>query len=216
MDQVLKVESRPTGKKSAKSLRREGKVPGIFYLHGEESVPIAVDAKALRTVSLSDASIVDLEYSDGRKTKCVIREIQRDPVRGEFLHVDLMGIRLTEMVAVEVPVHLTGVAVGVKEKGGVLQQSLRYLEIECLPLDIPEHVELDVSALDVNESLHVADIVLDRVKILTEPEQTVVSIRPPSVQVEAVEEVEVEGEEGVPEGAPGAPEAEEPAAGEES
>jgi large subunit ribosomal protein L25 len=194
MELHLKVEPRATGKKAAKSLRREGKVPGIYYLHGEESIPVAVDARALRTITQTESSVIDLEFSDGRKTKCVVREVQRDPVRGELLHVDLMGIRLEEKVTVEVAVHIVGVPIGVKEKGGVLHQALRHLEIECLPLDIPEFIEVDVSGLDVHDSVHVSDIQLEGIKILTEPEQSIATVRPPKVHVEAVEAVVEEAE----------------------
>ncbi len=216
MELVLKVEPRATGKKVVKSLRREGKVPGIYYHHGEESIPVAVDAKALRTVAHAESSLIDLEFSDGRKAKCVIREVQRDPVRGEFLHVDLMGIRLAESVTVEVPVHVVGVPVGVKDKGGVLQQALRHVEIECLPLDIPEFVEIDVSGLDIQDSLHVSDLQLEGIKILTDPEQLVVTVRPPRVHAEVVEEAVEEEAEAQPEVIGRESESAEKSAGEES
>jgi large subunit ribosomal protein L25 len=169
------------GKKSARRTRRTGAIPGIFYIRGQDSVPVTVDEKALRSVIISKANLVDLKFSNGRNEKCVIREIQWDPLSSRPLHVDLMGITLTEKIKVKVAVRLTGSPVGVKE-GGTLQTMLRELEIECLPLDIPETIPIDVSALKIHDAIHVSDLQLEKVRILNDPEHVVATVLPPKLE----------------------------------
>ncbi|MDZ7360280.1 MAG: 50S ribosomal protein L25 [candidate division KSB1 bacterium] len=169
------------GKKGARHIRRTGAIPGIFYIHGQDSIPVTVDEKALRTVIVSKANLVDLKFDNGRKEKCVIREVQWDPLTSRPLHVDLMGIKLTEKVRVKVAVRLVGSSVGVKE-GGILQMMLRELEIECLPLDIPEDIPIDVSSLKIQDTVHVGDVKLERVRILNDPAQVIASVLPPKVE----------------------------------
>ncbi len=179
---ALQVKARQTkGKKGAKGSRRAGLIPGIYYMHGQDSVLIQVDEKALRRVLLSDAKIIDVSIDSGLQNKCIIREVQYDPVKGAPLHVDFMGVKLTEKVNVKVPVQATGSAVGVKE-GGVLQMVFRELEIEALPLDIPEHIVVDVSALKINDGIKVRDLVIDKVKILADPDSVVVAVLPPRLE----------------------------------
>ncbi len=169
------------GKKGARQMRRTGAIPGIFYIHGQDSVPISVNEKNLRTVIVSKANLVNLKFDNGRIEKCVIREVQWDPLTSSPLHVDLMGIKLTEKIKVKVSVRLAGSPVGVKE-GGTLQTMLRELEIECLPLDIPEAISIDVSGLKIQDSVHVGDVQLDKVRILNDPEQVIVSVLPPKLE----------------------------------
>jgi large subunit ribosomal protein L25 len=170
-----------TGKKWARRMRRTGQIPGIFYSRGESNVVVSVDEKALRSVLLSKANLVDLSFSGGRHEKCVIREVQWDPLTSRPLHVDLMGIKLTEKITVKVAVRLVGSPTGVKE-GGTLQTMLRELEVECLPLDIPEDVPIDVNALKIFDAVHVGDITLEKVRILNDPEQVIVTVLPPRLE----------------------------------
>jgi large subunit ribosomal protein L25 len=169
------------GKKGARQMRRAGAIPGIFYIHGQDSVPVVVDEKALRSVIISKANLVELRFNDGRNEKCVIREVQWDPLSSRPLHVDLMGIKLTEKIKVRVSVRLTGSPVGVKE-GGILQTMLRDLELECLPLDIPEAVAIDVSALKIHDAIHVSDLQLEKVRILNDPEHVIATVLPPKLE----------------------------------
>ncbi|MFQ5863977.1 MAG: 50S ribosomal protein L25 [bacterium] len=198
---VLNVETRKkVGKKATKQLRNLGKVPGIYYFHGEDSVPIAVDEKHLKNLVHTETSIFNLKFDNGKSSKCVIREVQWDPLWGKPLHVDLMGVKLTERVTVAVPVHLVGTPAGVKQSGGILQHLVREIEIEALPLDIPEHLELDVSDLDIGDVLRVEDITIEKAKILSDPSQSIAVVRPPIVTAEpTVEEEEEEEEEEVTE-----------------
>lgn len=197
--EVLKREL--VGKKANKQLKKEGKIPGIYYMHGEDSIPVAVDAKQLKTMIQSEASIIDLQFDgDEKSTKSVIREVQWDPLYGRPLHVDFMGIKLTEKVHVDVPVHIVGTAVGVKQEGGITQHIIREISIEALPLDIPEHIDVDITDLNIGDSVRIEDLSIDKVKILADLTQSIVVIRPPAV----IEEPEVEEEEGLEEGEEGA------------
>lgn len=194
---VLQVSKRDAvGKKEVKRLRRLGRLPGVFYIHGEEPVPVSMEEKQLRDVLHVETNVVDLHFvDDDTKTKCVIREVQWDPVYDSPLHVDLMGIKLTEKISVSVPIHLIGTPVGVSQNGGVLQHILREIELEGLPLEIPEHIEVDVSGLDVGDAVRIEDLSLDKVEILGEPNWSIAVVRPPTVIAEEPE-VEEEVEEG--------------------
>jgi len=186
------------GKKANKQLKKEGKIPGIYYIHGEDSIPVAVDAKQLKTLIQSETSIIDLKFDGDKKlTKSIIREVQWDPLYGHPLHVDFMGIKLTEKVHVDVPVHIVGIAVGVKQEGGIMQHIIREISIEALPLDIPEHIDVDITDLDIGGSVRIDDLSIDKVKILSDPTQSIVVIRPPTIieEPEVEEEVLEEGEE---------------------
>ena len=145
----LHVEKREkTGHQAAKTLRKQGKIPAVFYAHDEATVPLFLDAREFKGALLKEANIMDVIFPDGHLRKSIIRGVQRDPVSDAFLHVDLMGISLTEKVRLSIPVVLKGTPVGVKN-GGVLEQLLREVEVEGLPLDLPEHIEFTVDHLDI-------------------------------------------------------------------
>ena len=201
MSQVeLHVEPRDIAAKKPKVLRREGKVPGIFYMRQEAPIPLVVSAKELKALIQKEANIMDAVFPDGKVQKSVLREIQRDPVTDAFVHVDIMGISLTEKVKLRIPISFKGTPAGVKE-GGVLEHPLREIEIEGLPLDIPEHVEVDVAQLNIGQSVTVKDLTVDtsKVRIVTDMHQVVANVSQPKIQkIEepVVEEAVVaEGEE---------------------
>ncbi|MFQ5636562.1 MAG: 50S ribosomal protein L25 [bacterium] len=188
---LLKVEARDhTGKQISKKLRREGKVPGIFYIHGEKTMPFSIDEKQLHNAIHTEISILDLQFGSGKKTKCVIRDIQWHPLADKPIHVDLMGVKMTEEVQVDVTVHLVGEAIGIKRDGGVLQQVLRDISISCLPADIPEHIEFDITKMEIGDTVHIEDLDLGDVKILNDLTQTIAVIRAPRVEAEPVVEVD--------------------------
>ena len=185
-----------TGKGAARTARREGRVPGVLYGHGEDSVPLSVDANELQRLvhSISiENTIVDLDVGDGEPYKVLIRELQRHPVRGEFLHIDFFHVAMDEKIQVEIPIVLVGTSTGVKNKGGVMDHQLRELEVFCLPGSIPEKVELDVTNLDIGDSIHVSDIQLPDVEILTDLDRSVVAVLAPTV----IEVEEVAAEEAI-------------------
>ena len=194
----LKLEKRTdTGKKFAKKLRREGKIPGVYYTHGKDSIPVTVNEKELRAIVSSEVNIIDLNL-DNKKYKSVVREVQYDPILGMPLHVDFMGIRLDEKIHITVPIHLIGTPAGVKE-GGILQLLLREIDVAALPLEIPEHIDVDVSELNIGDSIHVSEISVEKVEILTDVERSIATVSAPTVVkepvVEELEEELVEGEE---------------------
>ena len=131
---------------------------------------------------------------DGKQEKkCVIREIQFDPLNAKPIHIDLMGILLTEKVTVSVPIHLNGTPVGVKNAGGILQHVVREIEILCLPTDIPPHIEVDVTDLDIGDSIHLSDISMDKIELTGEQEMVIATVSAPRiVEEEVVEEEEEE------------------------
>jgi large subunit ribosomal protein L25 len=207
-EQSLAVQLRTEkGKEAARRLRSQGLIPAVVYGHREEAIPVTLNpqklSKALRG-GAGERSLIKLTIEglqDGPLTKTVIlKEKQVDPVKRTLLHVDLYTIAMDEEIHVSVPVHVEGKAIGV-EQGGVLEQVLREIEVECLPGDIPPRIDVDVSSLDIGDSIHVGDITLAKAKILVDPEQTLVTVVPPTVYEEPVveeemaEEEEVEGEE---------------------
>lgn len=168
-----------TGKGIARALRREGKVPGVIYGHNREPEAVVVDAIALlKTLQgATSSSVLDVVVDGGNPVKALVREIQRDPVRPtSIIHVDLYEVQADETVIVDIPVHLTGIPDGVRNFGGVLELVLHSLEIEVLPGDIPERLELDVTNLGVGESLHVSDLTIPNATILNDPELAICSV----------------------------------------
>ena len=200
--QALKGARRSgVGKGVARKLRQTGSIPAVYYGRGEESIVLTVVVKELEDVILKAEGsnvIVDLKVDgDGAgDRKALIREIQRDPVGGHILHLDLQHISLTERITVEVPIVLTGVPIGVKDGGGILEHLLREVEVECLPTDIPSRLEIDVSALNIGDSLHVSDLKAERAEILTEADRAIAAVVPPTVLEEAkpAEEAEAAAE----------------------
>jgi large subunit ribosomal protein L25 len=184
---TLQVSTRTaSGKGAARTLRRSGKVPGVIYGHGREPEAVAVDTMALNKmlVGISAATtIVDVAIDGRAPVKALIREIQRDSLRpAEILHLDLYEIQAHEKITLEVPVRLVGIPDGVRNFGGVLDHSLRELEIEVLPGDIPEHVELDVTALAIGHSLFVRDLQVPKARILNDPDTPVCTVVAPRTE----------------------------------
>jgi large subunit ribosomal protein L25 len=183
----LQVATRSdTGKGAARALRRAGKVPGVIYGHGRAPEALVVETAALNKmlVGISAATtIVDVAVDDRAPVKALIREIQRDALRpAQILHLDLYEVRADEKITLEVPVHLVGIPDGVRNFGGVLDHSLRDLEIEVLPADIPEHVEFDVTALAIGHSLFVRDITIPKARILNDPDTPVCTVVAPRTE----------------------------------
>jgi large subunit ribosomal protein L25 len=207
MDTQLKAERRDgAGKGVARKLRAEGRVPAVYYGHGEPALSISVDARELLHLLHATAGtnlLVDLMI-DGKPHMAIAREIQRDHIRNSFKHVDFLAVSRTETITVDVEVREVGEPAGVKA-GGVIEHHLREVEIETLPQDVPDAIEVDVTALELGDMLHVRDLVPPTgVKILSNPDDAVLSvITPAALRVEA--DLSVPGEE--PAAAPAAAEA---------
>ena len=183
----LQVATRSdTGKGAARSLRRTGKVPGVIYGHHRQPEALAIDSGALNKVLIgisAGTTILDVVVDGRPAVKALIREIQRDSVRpAEILHLDLYEVKADEKVTLSVPIHLTGIPDGVRNFGGVLDHVLRELEIEVLPADIPEHVELDVTALAIGHSLFVRDVKIEKAEILNDPDTPVCTVVAPRTE----------------------------------
>jgi large subunit ribosomal protein L25 len=192
----LQVATRSdTGKGAARSLRRTGKVPGVIYGHNRQPEALAIDSGALNKMLIgisAGTTVLDVVVDGRPAVKALIREIQRDSVRpAEILHLDLYEVRADEKVTLSVPIHLVGIPDGVRNFGGVLDHVLRELEIEVLPADIPEHVELDVTALTIGHSLFVRDVKIEKAEILNDPDTPVCTVVAPRTEEVAapVEEV---------------------------
>jgi len=193
----LKVESRETrGKGAARQLRRDGLIPGSLYGRDIDTISVTTDVRefaALVSAISVENTIVELSVDGDAPRRVLIREIQRHPVRPDFLHVDFYEIRAGEKLKVNVPVHLVGTPIGVRN-GGTLQQVRHELEIECLPSEIPPSFEVDISGLEIGDSLHISDVDSGGLDILEEAGRTICTVAAPRVVEEPVDEEDLEAE----------------------
>jgi large subunit ribosomal protein L25 len=176
------VEAQPRaerGKNEARRVRRGGRVPAVLYGAKKPTVSLSVDPKQIARILTSATghnTIFDLQAGEER-TKAMIVDWQYEPIKGALLHIDLKRIAMDQRLKVSVPVMLKGEAAGVKQQGGILEQVLREVEVECLPADIPSHIEADVSELVFGKLLRVSDLAHgERVKFLTDPNQMVAHV----------------------------------------
>jgi len=191
-----------TGKGSSRVLRRDGRIPAILYGVGKDPVMLSVEKlefeAIMRNLSTGNA-LLNLSIKNGKTTKqtVMIKEMQVHPVSLDYLHLDFYEVAMDQKIRVDVPVVTVGQPVGV-ENGGILQIVRREIEVLCLPLNIPDSFEVDVTNLDIGDSLHVADLRLDEgVEILPEANITIVTVVSSKMELESVdEEVEEETEEG--------------------
>jgi large subunit ribosomal protein L25 len=194
----LKAETRTaTGKKVAKDLRGKGLIPANVYKQGKGAVSLQVSNEDFQQILRTKAGenvIITLKVSGAAKDKTVlIKEIQREPIKDGILHIDFNEISLTEALKVDVPLVSRGEPVGVKVDGGVLEHVMRELHIECLPTEIPEKIEADVSGLKIGDAIFVKDIkVPGSIKVLNDPELIAMIVKAPKVEVPK-EEVVAEG-----------------------
>jgi large subunit ribosomal protein L25 len=167
-------------KNHARRVRVQGLIPAVVYGAGKESVAVTVDPKVITKILYSDAghnTIFDLTIEGAGVTKAMIVDWQNEPIKGKLLHIDLKRIAMDKAMRVSVPVQLTGVSTGVKNSGGILSQVLHEVEIECLPGDIPGHIDVDVTNLDVNGSIHISDLPhSDKLKFLGEEDALVAHV----------------------------------------
>ncbi len=164
------------GRSASNQARRAGRVPGVFYYGNAKNIPIEVVALDLRSlVYTAESNIVNLELSDGSKEKCVLREVQFDPITDKIMHIDLVGFAMGEKMTFEVPVIAEGTAQGVRD-GGLMQVVLHKIEIECLPADLPEHIVVDVTELRGGESITAGDLPLNKATLVTPADQPLIVI----------------------------------------
>ena len=186
---ILEAQPREAGNKNdARRVRRDGKIPGVVYGAGKDSQSVAVDPRQVMRILHSESghnTIFDLTLNGGERTKAMIVDWQYEPIKGKLLHIDLQRIAMDKALRVSVPIFLKGEAEGVKTQGGILEQILREVEIECLPADIPSHIDADVSHLVFGTVLRVSDLPRSgKLKFLTDANQPVAHVT--SVKEEVV------------------------------
>ena len=191
------------GKNANRRARASGRVPGIVYGRGLDSVAVSVDPKDLERILHSEAghnTIFKLIF-EGDAKNVLIRDYQVDSVKEEFLHADFQTVIMDQLMTFQVPVEAVGTAEGVKLYDGVLDTVLREIELECLPTDLPDHIRVDVDHLGVGDSLRVGDVEVDesKIQVLSDPEQVVFNVIPPVVEEEPEVEEEAVEEEVEPE-----------------
>lgn len=175
-----------TGKSAVRAIRRAGRVPAVVYGHGDETRPLTVDAleleKLVSSISVEN-TLIDLVIDGaGKPTSALIREVQYHPVRPQILHVDLYQVHAGEKIHLEIPIRIHGTPVGVREDGGILQEVLREIHVECLPRDIPEGVDVDIAELRIGETIHVSDVSIPNVRILNDPDLVICTVTTPTVE----------------------------------
>ena len=178
----LTVTKRDTFKKNeSRRLRSQGKTPGVLYGHGIETMSISVDTKSVKQVIRQHVgrnflfNLIIEQDSTANERWAIIRELQKDPVTEEYVHIDLYELKRGEKIHVTVPIRLKGSPPGVKA-GGILEHIMRDLEVKCLPKDIPEFIEVDVSELDINDSIHISDLKVDEFEIIGETTRVIAAV----------------------------------------
>ena len=183
----LDIENRESvGKKSAKVIRKSGKIHSVLYYKGEQTISISIDKQVLYQAIKSDQRIYEMDIKN-ESQYVMIKEIQYHPVTDEMIHVDFMRVRRSEKMTISVPITLIGKPVGVTE-GGILSQAMNQIEISCYPTNVPEHIEVDVEHLELNSSVSVADVSVDDedIDILSASDLNVASVIPPAAEEEPV------------------------------
>ena len=194
-DYKIEVQKRELSSKKSfvKGLRHNGDIPGIYYSHdSKESIPFMVTQKVLREALKSDSQVYKINV--GSKTRdVIIKSIQYHPITEKMIHIDLYGVDMDTKVIVKVPIVIIGQSVGVKDEGGVLNQSMTEVEIECLPQDIPQHIEADISDLAIGDTLRLDSINLaDNLALVGDLDMLIASIVAPAKQEEEIIESEDE------------------------
>ncbi len=182
---TIDAKKRELGKKASKAVRNAGMIPGVFYAKGKDPIAIATTFKQLRpAVYTADTHIITLNVEGSGKMDCVIKDVDFDPITDEIVHFDVLGIIEGQTLHVEVPITLKGQAKGVVLAGGLLEHTLHKVQIECLPAALPEHIEIDVTPLEVGKSVHVGDLKVPGVKFMTNPSTSIVAVHAKKVRAE--------------------------------
>ncbi len=186
---LLKAKLRSSISKASRSdIRKNGGVPGIFYSKHDKPIAIEVTEKSIKPlVFTSETHLISLELEGQENHECVIKDIQFDPVTDRVVHFDLLGLTIGEKFQLEVPIQYHGSPVVVKE-GGVLQQLMHKLEIECLPKDIPQRLDINIQNLKLGDAIHIKDLKFENITILNLEDSVVVAVTHPKVEKEATPE----------------------------
>lgn len=172
-------------KSSTKKIRKEGLIPGVFYSKSIKPIPIDVSDKAINPlVFTSKTHLISLELDGHEAYECIIKDVQFDPVTDKLIHFDLLGLTKGEKIKLEIPIQLAGSPIGVRE-GGIIQQVMHKVEIECLPKNIPEHIVVDVSNLKLGDSIHISDLKIEDIEFTDPADSLIVQVTHPKIKEEA-------------------------------
>lgn len=183
---LIEAQKRNTIDKASRSaLRKEGKVPAIFYSKHSEPIPVQVSERAIHPlVFTAKTHLITLNIDGSEELDCIIKDVQFDPTTEKIVHLDLLGLQKGEKIEIEVPVQLVGSAIGIKE-GGILQHVMHKALVQCLPTDIPEHIEVDVTNLKLGHSIHISDLNFENLSFINSNDAIVASVTHPKVEKES-------------------------------
>ncbi len=204
-EEILNVKERIPGKKgAARKLRRDGLIPGVYYYRDTDSIPLCISERELISFLQEKRPVIRIKFEDEKEFRCVIREVQKDTLTGKYVHIDFRGVKKGEKIEFKVPVRLIGTPEGVKE-GGILEQNLRGLSISVLPRNIPGKIEIDISHLNISESVYIRDLDYPDFIFLSDETLAIATVVPPikaektkaelDAELAEAEEAEEEGEE---------------------
>lgn len=176
---ALNVKKRVTGKQDVKRMRKEGLIPGVYYMNGEAGIPITSDFMSLRDIVFtSSKKVINLNIDGEASKSCVLKDVKFHPVTDKILHFDLLGLNPDRKLKMQVPVVLKGQSVGVR-RGGKIQQFLHIAKIKCLPKDLVDALEIDITNLDLGKSIHIRDIAIENVEFEVPGDTIIVSCNVP-------------------------------------
>jgi len=185
---IIEAQARDVSTKhDLKDMRLKGMIPAIFYGHGEKVLSLTINAKKFDEIIHTGGGnvLVNIKLGNDSKT-AIVKQIQRDVISRKPIHIDFQAISMQEKIEINVPLHILGIAPGVKLSGGVMEHVVRELRVSCLPIDIPQSVDVDVSALEINHSIAVRDLPkIAGVDVLTDPDSIIVNIVSPTILEEA-------------------------------
>jgi large subunit ribosomal protein L25 len=184
---ILAAEPRVPGQTGAKALRRDGRTPGVFYAKGQDPVHFSVQTLSLRpVVYTAEAKTVSLEVG-GKALQCILKDVTFDPVTDKILHIDMLGIVAGDKIALEIPLHIVGLAIGVRE-GGSIEHIIHKAHVKVDPTTMPEHIDVDVTNLGRGQAIHIRDLNVPGVEFTDRPDAVVVACHSPKVSAAAAEE----------------------------
>lgn len=176
---VLKATKRDPGTKAARELRRNDRVPGVYYANNQQPVHFSVPILSLRPiVYTAEAKLVRLEVDNDPGLDCILKHVAFDPVSDKIVHFDLLGVTGDVAIAVDIPVHITGISPGVRD-GGVMEHVLHKLHVRVNPREMPEHISVDVTGLELNTAIHVSDLNVPGVEFIHKGDEVIVACHPP-------------------------------------
>ncbi len=184
---ILAAEPRVPGQTGAKALRREGRTPGVYYAKGQDPVHFSVHTLSLRpVVYTAEAKTISLEVG-GKELQCILKDVTFDPVTDKILHFDMLGIVAGSMIALEIPIHVVGLAIGVRE-GGSIEHIIHKAHVMVDPTTMPEHIDVDVTNLGRGQAIHIRDLTIPGVEFTDRPDAVVVACHSPKAAAAATED----------------------------